>query len=177
MARSNECYVTGLARTPRAYGSSRTTRATKQVFVIGTGDRTHRHGRFIECGRVGSQVLHRHCWSRVPYRLRNDRGRDSRAKTLARNTKRYVHHQNNHCYRQSSSSCSTEARHKAAMATIVREPLQRENTIQLFKLKREKKKRSRRVTMARIFEPAPKGSRKCVVATNIAEASLRIDGI
>ncbi|KAI9895984.1 hypothetical protein PsorP6_018986 [Peronosclerospora sorghi] len=31
--------------------------------------------------------------------------------------------------------------------------------------------------MARIFEPAPKGSRKCVVATNIAEASLRIDGI
>ncbi len=30
---------------------------------------------------------------------------------------------------------------------------------------------------SRIFEPAPKGSRKCVVATNIAEASLTIDGI
>jgi ATP-dependent RNA helicase DHX8/PRP22 len=29
----------------------------------------------------------------------------------------------------------------------------------------------------RIFEPAPKGSRKVVVATNIAEASLTIDGI
>eukprot|EP00823_Brevimastigomonas_motovehiculus_P002276 TRINITY_DN1421_c5_g1_i1.p1 TRINITY_DN1421_c5_g1~~TRINITY_DN1421_c5_g1_i1.p1 ORF type:complete len:1173 (+),score=369.55 TRINITY_DN1421_c5_g1_i1:57-3575(+) len=29
----------------------------------------------------------------------------------------------------------------------------------------------------RIFEPAPKGSRKCVIATNIAEASLTIDGI
>ncbi|OQR87563.1 ATP-dependent RNA helicase DHX8 [Achlya hypogyna] len=29
----------------------------------------------------------------------------------------------------------------------------------------------------RIFEPAPKGSRKCVVATNIAEASLTIDGV
>lgn len=29
----------------------------------------------------------------------------------------------------------------------------------------------------RIFEPAPPGSRKCVVATNIAEASLTIDGI
>jgi ATP-dependent RNA helicase DHX8/PRP22 len=29
----------------------------------------------------------------------------------------------------------------------------------------------------RIFEPAPVGSRKCVVATNIAEASLTIDGI
>lgn len=28
-----------------------------------------------------------------------------------------------------------------------------------------------------IFEPAPKGSRKCVIATNIAEASLTIDGI
>eukprot|EP00919_Chromeraceae_sp_WS-2016_P052091 GHVR01123434.1.p1 GENE.GHVR01123434.1~~GHVR01123434.1.p1 ORF type:complete len:1336 (+),score=366.00 GHVR01123434.1:50-4057(+) len=28
-----------------------------------------------------------------------------------------------------------------------------------------------------IFEPAPKGCRKCVVATNIAEASLTIDGI
>jgi ATP-dependent RNA helicase DHX8/PRP22 len=29
----------------------------------------------------------------------------------------------------------------------------------------------------RIFEPAPAGSRKCVIATNIAEASLTIDGI
>ena len=29
----------------------------------------------------------------------------------------------------------------------------------------------------RIFEPAPLGTRKCVVATNIAEASLTIDGI
>merc|ERR1712238_172027 len=30
---------------------------------------------------------------------------------------------------------------------------------------------------SRIFEPAPTGSRKCFVATNIAEASLTIDGI
>jgi ATP-dependent RNA helicase DHX8/PRP22 len=30
---------------------------------------------------------------------------------------------------------------------------------------------------SRIFEPAPPGCRKCVVATNIAEASLTIDGI
>ena len=30
---------------------------------------------------------------------------------------------------------------------------------------------------SRIFEPAPAGSRKCVIATNIAEASLTIDGI
>ncbi|KAH7826471.1 ATP-dependent RNA helicase DHX8/PRP22 [Monocercomonoides exilis] len=29
----------------------------------------------------------------------------------------------------------------------------------------------------RIFEPAPRGARKCIVATNIAEASLTIDGI
>eukprot|EP00898_Chlorokybus_atmophyticus_P004046 jgi/Chlat1/4642/Chrsp3S05597 len=29
----------------------------------------------------------------------------------------------------------------------------------------------------RIFDPAPAGSRKCVIATNIAEASLTIDGI
>jgi len=29
----------------------------------------------------------------------------------------------------------------------------------------------------RIFEPSPAGSRKCIVATNIAEASLTIDGI
>ena len=29
----------------------------------------------------------------------------------------------------------------------------------------------------RIFEAAPTGSRKCVIATNIAEASLTIDGI
>lgn len=30
---------------------------------------------------------------------------------------------------------------------------------------------------SKIFEPAPPGTRKCVVATNIAEASLTIDGI
>ncbi|CAI2371503.1 unnamed protein product [Moneuplotes crassus] len=30
---------------------------------------------------------------------------------------------------------------------------------------------------SKIFEPAPEGSRKCIVATNIAEASLTIDGI
>lgn len=30
---------------------------------------------------------------------------------------------------------------------------------------------------AKIFEPAPAGARKCVIATNIAEASLTIDGI
>lgn len=29
----------------------------------------------------------------------------------------------------------------------------------------------------RIFDPAPAGTRKCVIATNIAEASLTIDGI
>ena len=29
----------------------------------------------------------------------------------------------------------------------------------------------------KIFEPAPEGTRKCVIATNIAEASLTIDGI
>lgn len=29
----------------------------------------------------------------------------------------------------------------------------------------------------KIFEPAPDGARKCVIATNIAEASLTIDGI
>lgn len=28
-----------------------------------------------------------------------------------------------------------------------------------------------------IFEPTPRGSRKCIVATNIAEASVTIDGI
>jgi pre-mRNA-splicing factor ATP-dependent RNA helicase DHX16 len=30
---------------------------------------------------------------------------------------------------------------------------------------------------AKIFEPTPKGSRKCVLATNIAETSLTIDNI
>ena len=30
---------------------------------------------------------------------------------------------------------------------------------------------------SRIFDPAPPGSRKCVIATNIAETSLTIDGI
>ena len=29
----------------------------------------------------------------------------------------------------------------------------------------------------RIFDPAPPGTRKCVIATNIAETSLTIDGI
>jgi HrpA-like RNA helicase len=33
------------------------------------------------------------------------------------------------------------------------------------------------VLQTRIFEPAPPGTRKVVVATNIAEASLTIDGI
>jgi hypothetical protein len=35
----------------------------------------------------------------------------------------------------------------------------------------------RSVQQTRIFEPAPPGTRKVVVATNIAEASLTIDGI
>jgi pre-mRNA-splicing factor ATP-dependent RNA helicase DHX38/PRP16 len=30
---------------------------------------------------------------------------------------------------------------------------------------------------ALIFDPAPPGSRKCVIATNIAETSLTVDGI
>ncbi len=29
----------------------------------------------------------------------------------------------------------------------------------------------------KIFDPAPEGKRKCVIATNVAEASLTIDGI
>ena len=33
------------------------------------------------------------------------------------------------------------------------------------------------LNQARIFEPTPPGSRKVVVATNIAETSLTIDGI
>lgn len=30
---------------------------------------------------------------------------------------------------------------------------------------------------AKIFEPAPEGTRKCIVSTNIAETSLTVDGI
>ena len=30
---------------------------------------------------------------------------------------------------------------------------------------------------AKIFEPTPDGSRKCIVATNVAETSLTVDGI
>lgn len=30
---------------------------------------------------------------------------------------------------------------------------------------------------AKIFDPAPEGTRKCIVSTNIAETSLTVDGI
>lgn len=30
---------------------------------------------------------------------------------------------------------------------------------------------------SRIFDPAPPGARKCILATNIAETSLTVDGI
>ena len=30
---------------------------------------------------------------------------------------------------------------------------------------------------AKIFDPAPPGTRKCIVSTNIAETSLTVDGI
>lgn len=32
-------------------------------------------------------------------------------------------------------------------------------------------------TQAKIFDPAPEGTRKCIVSTNIAETSLTVDGI
>ena len=33
------------------------------------------------------------------------------------------------------------------------------------------------IVQAKIFDPAPEGTRKCIVSTNIAETSLTVDGI
>ena len=34
-----------------------------------------------------------------------------------------------------------------------------------------------KAVQAKIFDPAPEGTRKCIVSTNIAETSLTVDGI